>query len=199
MFKRTFWMALVALVLTACGENNPWASYTYSNDDDKRTRLATDASFVQAKDGTLYSISCLKAQGAQIASGVASAGRNCSTDNLSEEQVRGIYAWDPTTGSTFRFVNPMNYFGGTTQQMSNFCSSNFGYAWTGCFAWLGYSNYYYGNQQYQPSCSSCTSGVQTMIYPPQNSCPSYCQTTSNYNNYSWYNNWNQNGWTYSYY
>lgn len=203
--SKTVFASLALLFLAACGKDGVYNSYSSSEEDTRtRGRLATDASFVKAKDGTLYSVSCLKAQSSKIAAGAASAGRECAAENLDESSVRGLSSW--TYSPTFNYVNPLSYYGGSYQQTSNFCSTYFGFGGNSCFAWLGYSTGYYNSPSYRSNCSSCLytsgSGTATSTSPwygggygyPYNSCPSSCQTTSSWNYYPWYQNWNQNAW-----
>jgi hypothetical protein len=171
---------------------------------------ASSADFVQAKDGTLYSISCLQGEGSKIAAGVAGAGATCASDKLDKDQVRGIRG-SAKSKTYYYYINPVNYYGGSPQQSSNFCGQYFGYTWNGCFNWLGYNNTYYNTPSYQPSCSTCTNvnvnvNVNYGNYPynyyapastAQNSCPSSCTQSQPWTAQPQYNQWNNWNWWYS--
>lgn len=163
---------------------------------DSTTSKVRAAAFVKAKDGTLYSVSCLKEQGSKIASGVAGAGKECAAEELDETQVRGIRGLYGNS-NMFYTVNPANYYGGSNT--SGFCSQYFGVQWNGCFSWLGYNNSYYNSTQYQPTCGTClnVSISYQPYYYQQPSCPNSCSQGQYWNTQPWYQNWNSWNWWYT--
>ncbi len=166
---------------------------------------ASSADFIQAKDGTLYSASCLKEEGPKIATGVAGAGANCAIDKLDKDQVRGIRG-SAKSKTYYYYINPINYYGGSQQSTASFCGQYFGYTYTGCFNWLGYNQSYYNTPSYQPSCSPCVKvnvnvnygyGYYPYTQQPQTSCPSSCTAQQTWQSQPQYNQWNSWNWWYA--
>ncbi len=186
----------LSLALVGCGEGDPYDSTVQADDGKSRHKLAVpETAFVKAKDGTLYSIDCLKENGAEIAAGVKGAGRECAADQLNETQARGIYGRYGRE-AYFYYVNPLNYYGGTTTQSNHFCNATFGQVWGGCYAWLGYSPSYYQTSYWYPECAQCVTTSQSTpqpnsIYPTTTGCPSYCRYVQNWNSQPFYQDWNQ--------
>jgi len=202
----------VFTILSLAGCGNPWAT----NQGGSKARLA--AAFVEAADGTLYSVPCLQARGADIAAGVKDAGRECAADKLDQDQVRGMRGYYGNS-AYFYTVNPQNYYGGQTYTYNTqygaysspssnaFCQTYFNYSWGGgCFSWLGYKPVSFNTKTYYPECSSCIQsttynqyGVPDSMYPTVNGCPSYCSAVSTWTQQPWYQNWNSWSWVNTYY
>lgn len=205
-----------ALALIGCGEGDPYDSTVQMEDGKSRNKLAVDQTvFVQAKDGTLYSIDCLRENGAKIAAGQKDAGRECAADRLSETRARGLHKRYGRQ-AYFYYVNPLNYYGGNSSSTTSFCSAYFGVAWGGCFSWLGYSPSAYQTSSYYPECSTCVTtqvgatstghgnpyggiGASNSIYPTTTGCPNYCRYVQNWTSQPFYHDWSQANWFALYY
>lgn len=206
-----------SLALIGCGEGDPYDSTVQLEDGKSRNKLAVDeTAFVKAKDGTLYSIDCLQENGAKIAAGVKDAGRECAADRLNETQARGLHKRYGRR-AYFYYVNPLNYYGGSTNNSTSFCSAYFGVRWGGCFSWLGYSSNAYQTSSYYPECSTCVTtavaasvktnpyggagslATSNSIYPTTTGCPNYCRYVQNWTSQPFYQDWNHSNWLYLYY
>lgn len=188
MRKVLFLSAFMVLSLVGCGEGDAFNSQLQSEEEGpSRSRYSAEPAFVEAQDGTMYLISCLKKRGADIAAGVRNAGQECAANNLPKETGRGLMTWYGDS-SLFFYLQPQKYFGGNNTK--NFCQQTFGVSWGGCFSWLGYGQQQYQTQYYQPTCGSCTRQVQTGTSTwTINRCPTYCQNTGRWSQYAWAQGW----------
>lgn len=126
---------------------------------------------IQAKNGDLYSVNCLRENAAMISAQGASAMESCKV-NLSllpADGARGTRGWNPD----YIVYYPPTYYSPSYQTSStnSFCSYAFGNNWNNnCFPLFGY-NYSY-SYYYAPDCSGC------LWFSRSNGCRNRCYSNS---------------------
>ena len=172
--KVTTW--ILALVLTIIGCQRTIGPAT-TGDSDRTTEV------VQAENGNIYSIDCLRSNASSIATLGQAAMDSCKVEfSLLPETNSAIRGTHRTPrGPNYIVYYPPNYYSpnfqgnyqGNYQQNYqnnsgyNFCSYVFGSQWnSNCFSSFGYAPRY--SSYYVPTCNSCSSGWSSL------GCPNRC-------------------------
>ena len=168
--KITTWIFAMGLCIIGCQRTSGPAQ---TGDEGTPTEV------IQAENGSIYSIDCLRSNASRIASLGQAAMDSCRIEfSLLPETnsaIRGTYK--TPRGPNYIVYYPPNYYSPNYQSNyqqnyrsnsgNNFCSYVFGSQWnSNCFSSFGYTPKY--SSYYVPTCNSCSSGWSS------SGCPNRC-------------------------
>lgn len=141
--KFASWLFVTATILAACSGVNDTVSVGESENG---------VDVIQAQDGKLYLVSCLRKNATDIANRGATALAACEVSVNLLPGVRGTKQWNPN----YIVYYPPTFYSPSyqTNTSNSFCNYAFGSGWqNNCFPLFGYSYSY--SYYYAPDCTHC--------------------------------------------